>query len=412
MDIRVSQGCPQCGATADITESDQLLSCAYCGTCNYLQTQGPFRYVLPHGIESRRGGLLLAPYLRFKGTIFLVSDQGIEHRVVDTTQAANPMPGLPPSLGLRPQAMGLHRLDPHVPHRYLPQSIRANVILEKAASVGNLGALPAKDLYHRAYIGESLSYIYLPIAVLSGQLQDAINGHRISTLDEAAEKVIEGRAYNPSWAVRFLATLCPQCGATMEGPGDSRALLCENCHSAWSLGADGLQRIDWRIQPCDHVADLYLPFWKITAHIPVLSIYSFADFIERTNQPMLPRPRWRERAMSFWVPAVKLRPKIFLQAGRQVTLGQCLLNPDEGRKMASFFPVTLPATEARQAVKVILAASTASQRQIFPYLPLVRLTQTMIRLVYLPCNDRGHDWVQPQTGMTIAKNILSFGRFM
>ncbi|MGE4560178.1 MAG: hypothetical protein AB7E77_08255 [Desulfobulbus sp.] len=410
MNIRVAQGCPQCGAPADLTEADQLLTCAFCGTSNYLHTTGPFRYVLPHAEPKGDEGFLLAPYLRFKGTIYLVSDQGIEHRVIDTTQVANPMPGLPPSLGLRPQAMGLHRLDPRAPNRYLLQSIRANAILEKAASVGNLGGTLKEGLYHRAYIGESLSYIYLPISVCSGALMDAVNGSRLSGLEEAAVQVIQGRSYNPNWTVRFLATLCPHCGATMEGAGDSRVLLCGNCHTGWSLGTERLTRVDWRLQPGAADTAIFLPFWKITAHVPALSIYSFADFIERTNQPMLPRPRWRERAMSFWIPAVKLRPKIFLQAGRQVTLGQWLLKTEEGRAAACFFPVTLPATEARQAVKVILAATAASPRRVYPFLPQVRLAEAMVQLVYLPCADRGHDWVQPETGMTIAKNILSFGR--
>ncbi|WP_448875025.1 hypothetical protein [Desulfobulbus propionicus] len=410
MNIRITQGCPQCGAPADLDEADQLLTCAFCGTRNYLQAQGPFRYVLPLAGQSGGEGMLLAPYLRFKGTIYLVSDQGIDHRVIDTTQAANPMPGLPPSLGLRPQAMGLHRLDPWAPHRYLPQSIGANAILEKAAAVGNLGGTLKEGLYHRAYIGENLSYIYLPISIRSGALVDAVNGSHLSELEEAAEQVIEGQAYNPSWGVRFLATLCPRCGATMEGAGDSRVLLCGNCHGGWALGAEGLNRVDWRLQPGEKNTALYLPFWRITAHIPALSIYSFADFVERTNQPMLPRPGWRERAMSFWIPAIKLRPKIFLQAGRQVTLGQWLLNPEEGRVANTFYPATLPVTEARQAVKLILAASAASPRRVYPYLPQVRLSETVAQLVYLPCVDRGHDWVQPETGMTIAKNILNFGR--
>nr|WP_321468724.1 hypothetical protein [uncultured Desulfobulbus sp.] len=410
MNIRITQGCPQCGAPADITESDQLLCCAYCGTCNYLLSQGPFRYVLPHAQGDTV--LLLAPYLRFKGTIFLVSDKGIDFRVIDTTQVANPLSGLPPSLGLRPQAMGLHRLDPAAQHRYLPQSIRANAILEKAAMVGNLGGQSREGVYHRAYIGESLSYIYLPITIDSGELRDAVNGSRIAGLEDSAEEVVQGLSYKESWNVRFLATLCPHCGATMKGESNSRVLLCDNCDSAWELAAEGLKRVDWCLQPGDSYTALYLPFWKITAHIPVLSIYSFADFIERTNQPMLPRPRWRERAMSFWIPAVKLRPKIFLQAGRQVTLGQWLLRPSQGEVVDNLLAATLPSTEARQAVKVILACATASHNQVYPFLPQVRLTETMMQLVYLPCEDRGHDWVQPQTSMTVAKNVLRFGRLM
>jgi hypothetical protein len=412
MDLHVAQGCPQCGAPVDLAESDQILSCSYCGSCNVLQAQGPFRYVLPHAGEEAGEGVLFAPYLRFKGTIFLVSDQGIEHRVIDTTQVATPMPGLPPSLGLRPQAMGLHRLAPEGLHRYLPQSIRANAILEKAASVGELDAMLKQGYYHRAYIGESLSYIYLPITIEASQLRDAINGRQVGDMTQLADFMVKGKSYKASWAVKFKASTCPYCGDMMEGAGNSRVLLCESCESAWALGAEGFKRIDWYQQAGGKQARLYLPFWKITAHIPVLSIYSFADFIVRTNQPMLPRPRWRERAMSFWIPAMKLRPKIFLQAGRQVTLGQWLLRPEKGRPMPNRFPVTLPASEALQAVKVMLATCTASDKNIYPHLPQVRLTETMMHLVYLPCSDRGHDWVQPDTSMTIPKNILKFGRSM
>ncbi len=356
--------------------------------------------------------MLFAPYLRFKGTIFLVSDQGIEHRIIDTTQVATPMPGLPPSLGLRPQAMGLHRLAPEELNRYLPQSIRANTILEKAASVGELDAMHKLGFYHRAYIGESLSYIYLPIALADSELRDAINGYRLGDMTHLADYLVKGKPYSGSWAVQFKASTCPHCGDMMEGAGNSQVLLCDTCDTAWSLGSEGFTRIDWYQQPGGKEAHLYLPFWKITAHIPVLSIYSFADFIIRTNQPMLPRPRWRERAMSFWMPAMKLRPKNFLQAGRQVTLGQWLLCPEKGSSVANRFPVTLPANEARQAVKVMLATCTASAKNIYPHLPQVRLTETMVHLVYLPCVDRGHDWVQPDTSMTIPKNILKFGRSM
>ena len=114
--------------------------------------------------------------------------------------------------------------------------------------------------------------------------------------------------------------------------------------------------------------------------------------------------------MSFWIPGVKLRPKIFLQAGRQATLGQWRIKPVAGRVTANMFPVTLPASEAKQAVKIILAASTASPRLIYPCLPQVELTEVLMQLVYLPFIDKGHDWVQPETGVVIAKNILQLGR--
>jgi ribosomal protein S27AE len=413
MDIRVEQGCPQCGAVVVLNETDRLLTCSFCGTRNYLQGKGPFRYVLPlPDGRPQPADLLLTPYLRFKGTIFLVTSQGISHRVVDTTQLANPVPGLPPSLGVRPQAMQLRRIERTSGHCYLPQTLKASAIVEKAAAVSSLTAQAGRDLFHRAYIGENISYIYLPLVSRQHALFDGVTDNHIADHEELAGYPLRGRAYNEAWQLRFLATLCPRCGAGLEGAGDCQVMGCSNCHSAWSFGPEGLTGVAWRMLPGDSTTELYLPFWKIATHIPSLGMHNFADFIERTNQPFLPRPEWREQTLSLWVPAVKLRPKIFLQAGRQATLGQWRITPAAGKVMPNLFPVTLPASEARQAVKLILAASAASPTLIYPYLPQVRLTDMVIELVYLPFADRGHDWVQPDTGVVIGKNILRFGRSM
>ena len=91
-------------------------------------------------------------------------------------------------------------------------------------------------------------------------------------------------------------------------------------------------------------------------------------------------------------------------------MGQWLLKTEPGHVVDHLHPVTLPASEARQAAKLMLAAATASPKKIFPLLPQVRLTETMLQLVYLPCIDQGHDLVQPETNIAIAKNILRFGR--
>ena len=78
MDLRVKQNCPQCGASVILTETDRLLTCTFCGTRNYLQSSGPFRYTLPMAAgEAASIESVLAPYIRFKGTIFLVTAEGI-----------------------------------------------------------------------------------------------------------------------------------------------------------------------------------------------------------------------------------------------------------------------------------------------------------------------------------------------
>lgn len=409
MDLRIEQACPQCGAPVELAETDRLLTCTFCGVRNHLEGRRPFRYVLPSARSADRG-LLYAPYLRFKGTIFLVSGETISHRVVDTTQAAHPAAFLPPSLGVRPQAMRLRRLDPDVEHRYLEQSLAASAVLAKAALVSNQTGQAGRDLLHRAYIGESLSCLYLPLTRRRDTLVDAITGQRLAGPQELVG--LSAQPFQEPWRVRFRASLCGRCGGPLDGTADSRVLTCANCHSAWSFVDQGLAAVDWQIVPGGPGTALYLPFWQLFGRIPALEITTYADFVVRTNQPFLPRTEWRERPMSLWAPAFKLRPKIFLQAGRQATIGQHQLRPQAGRVRAGLFPATLPASEALQAAKILLAASTTSPRLVFPLLPRVRLVDPVSRLVYLPFVDKGHDWLQPETGVAIGKNILRFGRAM
>ena len=414
MNLRIEQGCPQCGGPVVLTETERLLTCSFCGVRNYLQGNGPFRYVLPMAKPPRTAAVFLVPYLRFKGTIFLVSERGLSHRVVDTTQvAAAAVPGLPPSLGVRPQAMRLRRIDANGGARYLPRQIKAGAILAKAAALGNLTVRTGGQLFHRAYIGESLSYIYLPLVRKRRGLFDGVTDILLAASDQLDSPPLAGRSFNEAWQVRFLPTLCPQCGAGLEGAADCQVMTCDLCQTAWSFGKEGLVAIDWRIVPGTIATRMYLPFWKVSARIPALTINSFADFVQRTNQPFLPRSLWGELGMSFWVPGIKMRPKIFLQASRQATLTQWRLKPVAGRIQKSFFPVTLPDSEARQAIKVILAAATtAGSRLIFPDLPQVQAEEVSAQLVYLPCIDKGHDWVQPETGIAIGKNVLRLGRSM
>ena len=411
MDIKIEQGCPQCGAPVTLSETDRLLSCPYCGVKNFLQSSGAFRYVLPDRLEGpERDHLLYAPYIRLKSNVFQVSDTGITYRIIDTTQLGYIMPGLQPSLGVRPQAMKLQRLTPETQGRFLRLSIKAKVILEKAVQLTELATDMGNTLYHRSFIGDSISFIYLPIRRDETELFDAVTDTPLVELEKVISHPLKGSSFNPRWQVHFLPTLCPRCGWNLEGEGDCLALPCTNCDTLWEIGDQGLKQIDWQIQPGDGLTRLYLGFWKISAHLPNMKILSFADFIRRTNQPMVPKPEWHEQVMSFWIPAFKLRPKIFLQIGRQVTIGQWRLSPEPGHYAPNLYPVTLPKSEARQAVKVTLAACTTSTKNIFPYLPQTRIKNATKSLVYLPFEDRGHDWVQPQTGAVISKSVLRFGR--
>lgn len=413
MDIRVEQQCHQCGGELIVTESDRLIGCSYCGVKSFLQSSGPFRYLLPARVEPPSETVFMyAPYVRFKGTIFTVTEKGIQHQVIDTTQVGCALEGLPPSLGVRPQAMVLQRLTSIIPGEYLQRTMKPAKILAKAINITSLTAKAGKALYHRAYIGESLSFIYLPVCRDKDVLVDGVTDLVLSERKTVETPFPATSRFNPSWQISFKPTLCGQCGWTLDGEKECLVMTCSNCHSAWELSNRGLVNVAWQQVEGDKHTALYVPFWKITATVPHLAITSYADFIERTNQPLLPRSEWRHRPMEFWVPAFKLRPKIFLIAGKQATANQWKLNSAPARHHQHLFPATLPSSEALQALKVILATSATSPRNIFPNLPQVQFEVGSIQLVHLPFVDKGHDWQQPESGVTIGKNILRFGRSM
>ena len=415
MNIHVEQPCPQCGGSVTLSVEDHLLTCPYCKVKSLLQSSGPFRYALPDRVAPKKQDhILYAPYLRFKGHIFTVSETGIAYKVLDTTQDGCPQPGLPPSLGLRPQAMKLARVHRKTKGRFLPLSVNIQKILKKAARIQSLFKKENEQLYHRAYIGETLSYIYLPLLPREDGVFDAVLGEPLNNADTSAVQRLKSIPFRSQWRMRFLATLCPRCGWNLDGEGDCLVLTCSNCDTAWRVGKNGLTQTRCTMFPGPSDTALYLPFWRIAVRLPEVEIQSFADFIRRTNQPLVPQKAWEQQAMQFWIPAFKLRPKIFLRTAKQMTVSQWRLLRDqkekEMRMQPEMYPVTLPLSEAKQCLKLVLAESATNKRKVYPHLPYVRPDIIATALVFLPFRDRHHDWVQTPGGTVIPKSVLHFGR--
>ncbi|MDH4318263.1 MAG: hypothetical protein OEV64_07715 [Desulfobulbaceae bacterium] len=358
------------------------------------------------------GASLYAPYLRFKGNVFIVTEKGVDFRSVDTTQAAHPHSRLPPSLGLRPQAMELERLEYKTKGRYLQPSLKVGQILEKVANITELTDKLGDYMYHRAFIGETLSFIYLPMELKGDVLYDGVNGAKIVDPQNSGQLLRAGLPFNPVWRIDFKATLCPHCGGSLEGESDCLVLHCGNCRKAWEVVDNELREVIWRVAPGDGTTGIYLGFWRITGRLEAMGIDSLADFIEQTVQPMVPKPEWRRQIMSYWIPAFKLSPKRFLHLAKHVTLAQWRIKLSAMRKTPNFYPVTLPASEARQSVKITLAAAASRRRKIYALLPKAELSGIGISLVYLPFSDKGHDWVEQYSKAVVEKNVLHFGRSM
>jgi hypothetical protein len=114
--------------------------------------------------------------------------------------------------------------------------------------------------------------------------------------------------------------------------------------------------------------------------------------------------------MSFWSPAFKIRPKVFLNLSRQFTVTQKFFQGEREIQNRKLYPVTLPHTEATQAMKMILAGSTFNKKDVLPLLPRVNFKTLDSTLVYLPFTDTGNEMIQQEMQTSINKNTLEFGR--
>ncbi len=407
MGLTVEQECPQCGGPIEVEESDHLIRCPYCNVKNFLFAPDYFRLILPHKALDK--DIIYAPYMRFKGSVYFCKGTSIGHRIVDITRRGATLKQLPVSLGLRPQAMKMKFVNPGVPGSFLKCSLRPAGVLGKVARHTSLAG-PGK-LVHQAYIGEVFSLIYLPLFVHQGKVFDAITKRPLALLPEGEDIFAPVIEDNPRWQMSFIATICPRCGWDLDGERDSVVLTCGNCDSAWEASEGKFVRLRFEAAPGGNGDPLYFPFWKIAVWDKGLGIHSYADFIRVTRQPVVVQGRWKNEDMCFWIPAFKIRPKLFLRLARQMTILQNDLDMHE-QIPKKLYPVTLPKGEAVQGMKTTFASSVVTKNKIFPLLPRVSFAVKELTLVYPPFNDRGHEMVQEHLRVTLNKRTLEFGRYL
>jgi len=413
VDLKIEQSCPGCGAEIELHEDDRLLRCPFCEVNNYMLEQGARRFVLPwslpHGIEEK--DLFFLPYLRFKGTILYASSNGFKHKLVDTTRLGVDFPQLPRSLRLRPQAMKVKPIVADMGGRFIGQTIKMETIFSQAVKIVDLFAQKKKNhLYHRAFIGESLSKIYQPCYIRDNRLFDGIDNRPLgpSSLAETFEgKSSPGKT---SWEPKFISTICPRCADFLEGEPDSLVLHCRNCETLWQEQGGKFTRLKWSVIASENRAAEYLPFWKITFQTTGKVLKSYGDFLRLTNQPVVVRREHDDHDLCFWFPAFKINPKGFLQAAKQLTLTQLRVPAGEKQRLGEVYPVTLPWKEAFQAIKSLLAVTTLNKRDIYPLLPIIKVSSARYSLRYLPFTVHSHDLVQEHTRLTLTSAALRYGR--
>ncbi|MGD9183590.1 MAG: hypothetical protein PVG15_19050 [Desulfobacterales bacterium] len=348
--------------------------------------------------------LVFFPYWRFKGMLFAYAGHGIRHKFVDVSHQAVASRLFPVSLGLRSQALKIKFITPETEGLFLePTQTLAQV--EQNFDMRFDKTLP-KPVLHHAHIGETISLIYAPFYI-ENRIYDAVLNRPVAAGQTENFDIDQLPAENPNWRIDFISTLCPHCGWDLEGERDSLVLLCKNCTSAWYPVGKKLKKIKFGRQPAPENNVLYLPFWRIRPEISGINLRNYADLIKVANIPKVVQPGWENIGFRFWAPAFKVRPKIFLQLSKNMTLAQ--LHNDLVKELPEHrhHPITLPVTEAIESLKVNLASFIKPKNTLAEILHAIDIAAKSFVLVYVPFQEKHHEFIQPDLQFAINKNILT-----
>jgi len=284
----IEHQCPQCGAPAELEETDRLFHCGFCRVRSFLSVADVFRYVLPDKAPAGKD-LIYFPYWRFKGMLFACLPGSIKNRFVDISQQAIPSAHFPFSMGFRTQTQALRFATADHKGIFLTPRITKAALLKHLNE--QFSANMRKPILHQAHIGETISLLYAPFYLGKTLMDGVINSPVENSTADTIEPLLQEREA-PKWPIHFLSTLCPQCGWDLDGEKEALTLCCSNCQSVWSAGRGAFERLDVAHVPDGRGATVYLPFWRIQADIGGMELKSYADLIRvavELNERLVPR---------------------------------------------------------------------------------------------------------------------------
>jgi DNA-directed RNA polymerase subunit RPC12/RpoP len=403
--------CPQCGAPAELGETERIVDCPYCRVRHLTVTRPhPVSAIPPHP-DLEESSTLYVPYWRFKGMALALVQDRIAHRLLDTSRLALSKSRLPPSLGLRSQTQRLLFVTPDMQGGFLRPAISRKGLLASLSSRQlGLGPRRSRDELVQAHVGDVLSLIYFPVLIRHGDVLDGLTGDHLAA---PADELQQAERCGPPQTLSFLPALCPHCGWDLGGPGDSLVLPCEHCGRFWTDGRGQLRQVRCRCQPSTGQDSQSLPFWEFQVTSDTLPLSSYADLIRLANLPRPMSPAMHERPLVFRIPAFKINPALFLRLARQMTVVS--LSQDDSAGQASgqtMFPVTLPAREAYHALPMLLCRLARDKRATAAALKKAKLKPKRVRLHYLAFSRRHGELVHDQAGLSLQENAIRFGRML
>ncbi len=402
----IEHQCPQCGAPAELEETDRLFRCDFCRVSSYLTVPDFFRYTMPSRAPASKN-LIYYPYWRFKGMLFSCLAKSIENRFLDVSHQALKSAYFPTNIGFRGQTLNLHFASPRQGAIFLKPGIDFDDVLGLWRE--QYSAQLRKPILHQDFIGETWSLIYAPF-YLDGKIIDAVLDRPVS--DFGVNQIEEGllRPDNSRWPIAFLPTLCPHCGWDLNGERDSLALACNNCDSLWWEKNGRLERLKSAHMPVKSGDWVYLPFWRIQADVNSITLKTYADLIKAANLPKVVQPGWDQVPFYFWNPAFKVRPQTYLTIAGNVTINQPTDRLAPGQPKGRLGSVNLPLKEAVETLKLNLAGFLRPIERRAELIPLIDIRPRRFLLVYIPFQDTYHELVQPELNLAVSKSVLAHAK--
>ncbi|MFC1580368.1 hypothetical protein ACFL4N_05585 [Thermodesulfobacteriota bacterium] len=396
--------CLQCGAPAELKETTRLFACQYCGVKSYLVPRGEFQYVLPsrvpQGLET-----IYFPYWHVKGVIFVCDGSlSIGSAVVNEILQATPSEYFPPDLGFKAQVMKVTFPGSETKGQiFYPDTTRDEVIdfIKSEYPSG----------YHSEFIGFT-DIIYAPFYIQDETLYDGISRKRVDKywdvdIEVTREMVDDlGPAEKLQQDLKFIPTLCPNCGWDMDCAEDSFLLGCRHCNVFHKPQWDGLTKLGLAHLPGDSKTSLYLPFWRIQADVEQFELTSFADLVKVANLTKPVGPKDQERTFYFWVPAFRVDSHLFLQIAKHVTLCQPQGELVRTIPDVASYPVNLHMSEALKSLKTVFADFVALKEKNYPLLEDIAIKPKRIALVFLPFQKMGSEVVNLEYRVQVNRRLL------
>ncbi len=406
--LRVEHPCPQCGGPISLYETDRFFECGFCRVRLCIAPGDFMRYYIPPK-NPKAGDMVFIPYWRFRGKSFTVLPYKIDQSMIDTSFKAASIQYLPESLGLRTQTQALRFASPDMNAAFLSSESKYTDIHESAVLASRLHRdPPGMKVFHRAFVGETISKVFAPVYIKGSGLFDALLDRPVAHLDFKRKEAIKGAGKLKKWKLSFLPAQCPQCGWDLEGHSDNVVFICRNCDTAWLLARGKFKNIPFLVVKARTPDAFYAPFWRIRARITGIAANTYADIVRLANLPRAMRAAWEEEEMSFWMPGLKVNPRAFLRLSRIVTLGRPgMLFKDRARpvfKRARIGPVNVSPDEAAEALITVLASMAVRKKHTFPMLQDAKVEPEEMQLYFLPFVPQSTDLVQPAMNFSINRS--------